>query len=256
MHRNRPTQIFCSILLVLMAGRSVARAVEKNFAVFVALADNAAQGIVPVPAAIGNGEDPERNLYWGTAEGLQGVFDKSKAWRLVEKNADPEDDEVLRLRTYRHEKTGSVLTARAYRGTAMKKCIQDFEAAIQSQRHGMVVFIGHNGLMDFTLPDPVRPARQTNVTDCVVLCCKSEAYFKTRIENAGGRPVLLTTQLMYPGSFILHDVAEGWLNNESPAALRDRAGQAYAANQKISKKAATGVFARLESPPAPGPKPK
>lgn len=32
--------------------------------VLVALCDNEHQGIVPVPARLGNGEDPERNLYW------------------------------------------------------------------------------------------------------------------------------------------------------------------------------------------------
>ena len=36
--------------------------------VFVALCDNEHQGIVPVPARIGNGEDPDNNLYWGAAE--------------------------------------------------------------------------------------------------------------------------------------------------------------------------------------------
>ncbi len=39
----------------------------RTIHVFVALADNQNQGIVPVPAALGNGEDPERNLYWGSA---------------------------------------------------------------------------------------------------------------------------------------------------------------------------------------------
>jgi hypothetical protein len=32
--------------------------------VFVALADNQHQGIIPVPAVLGNGVDPVRNLYW------------------------------------------------------------------------------------------------------------------------------------------------------------------------------------------------
>jgi len=64
------------MVICLHAGLS--RAADKTIGVFVALADNANQGIVPVPAAIGNGDDPERNLYWGTAEGLMGVFDKSK----------------------------------------------------------------------------------------------------------------------------------------------------------------------------------
>ena len=41
--------------------------------VFVALADNAHQGIVPVPAALGNGDDAAQNLYWGAAAFCDGV---------------------------------------------------------------------------------------------------------------------------------------------------------------------------------------
>ena len=91
-------------------------------------------------------------------------------------------------------------------------------------------------------------AGRTNVADCVVLCCKSEHYFRSRIESAGGRPVVLTTQFMYPGSFILQAVAEGWLNGATMAALRARAGEAYAINQKLSRKAGLGVFAKIEEP--------
>jgi hypothetical protein len=220
-------------------------AADKTIGVFVALADNASQGIVPVPAAIGNGDDPERNLYWGAAEGMKGVFDKSKEWRLTGKNDNPAETGILRTRTYRHVNTGAVLIARAYRGKAIKRCIQDFEAAIQHRSYGLVVFVGHNGLMDFSLPVPARPAGQPKGPDCIVLCCKSEAYFRSRIEDAGGRPVLLTRQLMYPGAFILHATAAGWINGATLADLRDRAGEAYAANQKLSKKAGLGVFAEI-----------
>lgn len=38
--------------------------------VFVALADNR-QGIAPVPARIGNGQDPANNLYWGARYGIK-----------------------------------------------------------------------------------------------------------------------------------------------------------------------------------------
>ncbi len=37
----------------------------KVIHVFVALCDNKYQGIVSVPASIGNGQDPKTNLYWG-----------------------------------------------------------------------------------------------------------------------------------------------------------------------------------------------
>lgn len=244
------TRVSISIVAVfaLWANAMATLAADKTIGVFVALADNASQGIVPVPAAIGDGEDPERNLYWGTAEGLRGVFDKSSNWQLTKKRDGPEGTEMLRVRTYQHVRTGAILSARAYRGTGIKRCVQDFEAAIQRGTFDLIVFIGHNGLMDFSLPVPARRPGQMNTADCVVLCCKSDAYFRSRIESAGGRPVLLTRQLMYPGSFILHAVAEGWLNGATTAELREYAGEAYAANQKLSKRAGVGVFAKIEEP--------
>ena len=48
--------------------------------VFVALCDNVNQGIVPVSARLGNGEDPANNLYWGAAFGVKTFFSKSKDW--------------------------------------------------------------------------------------------------------------------------------------------------------------------------------
>src|SRR5215510_9764823 len=51
--------------------------------VFVALADNRTQGIVPVPAGLGNGKDPANNLYWGAAFGVKTFFKKSSAWKTV-----------------------------------------------------------------------------------------------------------------------------------------------------------------------------
>ncbi len=42
--------------------------------VFVALADNQHQGIVPIAAKLGNGEDAEHNLYWGSAYGVKTFF--------------------------------------------------------------------------------------------------------------------------------------------------------------------------------------
>src|SRR5215469_1590686 len=53
--------------------------------VFVALCDNKYQGIVPVPAKIGNGQDPDNNLYWGGDYGVRTFFKKSKDWKLIKK---------------------------------------------------------------------------------------------------------------------------------------------------------------------------
>lgn len=232
--------------VIMLALNAHVAAGEKTIGVFVALADNQSQGIVPVPKAIGNGDDPERNLYWGTADGLKGVFDRSQKWKLAEKREASENTEVLRTRIYRNANRDAVLTARAYKGSAIKKCIRDFETAIQFGSYDMVVYIGHNGLMDFDLPKPAKSDKQVKKPDCVVLCCKSERYFKSRIESAGGRPILLTTQLMYPGAFILHAAAESWLDGQERSEIRESAGIAYAENQSLSKRAGMGVFSELK----------
>ena len=236
--------LYLAVILAICC--SGATAAEKTIGVFVALADNQHQGIVPVPAAIGNGDDPERNLYWGNEEGLKGNFDRNHRWKLIEKSDTPLQGDILRRRTYRYTKGGAVLYARAYRGSAIKRCLQDFEAAVHLGSYDLVVFIGHNGLMDFNLPAPIRSPRQAKRPDCMVLCCKSEAYFKTRLLQAGGHPILLTTQLMYPGAFLVGSVADTWLTGAKLKNIREAAGAAYARNQKISKRSGEGVFANLK----------
>jgi hypothetical protein len=234
------------VFLVLCTHAHLGVAADKTIGVFIALADNESQGIVPVPKAIGNGNDPDRNLYWGTAEGLKGVFDKSNVWKLLEKNDKPEEKFILRIRTYHHEIKKATLTAKAYKGSNIKECIQAFESAIQAGAYDLVVFIGHNGLMDCELPKLLKLEKQKKISDCIVLCCKSEQYFKTRIEATGGRPILLTQHLMYPGAFILHATVNTWLDGKNCSTIRESAGTAYADNQKLSKKTGLGIFAELK----------
>lgn len=237
---------FVAIIGLLCLHAGLALAAERTIGVFVALADNKHQGIVPVSEKLGNGDDPERNLYWGAGEGLKGYFDNSDRWELVAKNESPGKGGMLRTRTYRHATAKITLTARAYRGVAIKQCIQDFESAVRLGSYDLVVYIGHNGLMDFDLPEPTKSPKQRKTPDCIVLCCMSEDYFADRLAAAGGRPVLLTTQLMYPGAFILHAAVESWLHGEKLAAIRVSAAAAYAENQSLSPKAALGVFAKLK----------
>lgn len=237
-------RFYVAMLALCLSAQSLLAA-DKTIGVFVALADPKHTGIEPLPeATLGNGDNPEVNLYWGNDEGLKGTFDRSKSWKLVSKNETPNDPVVLSTRTYR--KGNLVLIARAYRGSEMKRCIEDYEGAVAHGGYDLVVFIGHDGLMDFQLPMPEPAADQPKKPDCIALCCVSNTYFKPRILAAGGRPVLLTTQLMYPGAFTLEAVLDTWASGGSPAELRESAGAAYARNQKISKKAGMGVFAELK----------
>ncbi len=219
-----------------------ANAREKSIRVFIALCDNGSQGIAPVPEKIGDGNKPADNLYWGCSDGFGPVFRRSAHWKSNEA-VSRQDGDILEERTLSHPRSGAKLQVSAYRGTAIKDCLAAFEAALVSGQHDLVAFIGHNGLMDFTLELPTAPAE--NQTKVIVLCCKSREWFAPRLATLKATPVLLTEQFMYPGAFLLHDALESWLSGGKQADIRSAAAGAYSRNQKISRKAALGVFSTL-----------
>ncbi|MEM7010471.1 MAG: hypothetical protein AAF585_03205 [Verrucomicrobiota bacterium] len=231
-----------SALMLFSASAQEVREIQ----VFVALCDNESQGIVPVNPRIGDGDKPAANLYWGCSDGLSSYFKTSKLWKLEEREENPEDGVLERL-TFTHASVENVrLIAHAYRGSEIRSCMNEFfktttDEATEAQ---LVAFIGHNGLMDFRLNGPAANESAPK-RDVVVLACKSDAYFRERLESARLRPILMTDQFMYPGSFLLHDAIEGWLRDESVTQIRERAAKAYAKNQGISVNAARGVFSDL-----------
>ena len=231
-------RVFILALLLIHA----ASAAPRKVAVFVALCDNATQGIVPVPAKIGDGDKPDANLYWGCTDGFSGCFKASKAWKLQKKET-PEDKRIFERLIYLNASANVQVTAEAWRGSEIKACLTAFETALVSGKHDLCAYIGHNVLMDAAIEPPV--ARSLKPCDAIVLCCMSESYFKDRLAKLDCRPVMLTTQLMYPGSFILRDALPVWAKGGSSEEVRDAGAAAYARNQKISVKAAKGVFAKL-----------
>jgi hypothetical protein len=224
----------------------------------VCLCDNEHQNIAKVPEKIGRGRDLGNNLYWGNAEGLAGVFGKAKQWALLGKPAPPAGQEIiLERRAYHHAKHKALLVADAYRGESMRECLATYfgylagneaVAVAAGERtfpaggtSDFIAFIGHNGLMDFTLDVPARESAATPKATAA-FCCRSLAYFNPLLTELGTKPYCLTKQNMYPGAFLLRDVLEAWLSGETPQGATARAAAAYAANQKISLKAASGVF--------------
>ncbi len=224
--------------------------------VVVALCDNKYQGIAPVPARIGNGDDLIDNLYWGADYGVKSYFRRSKDWKLIQdiKNISPI---VLERIVFQQKGTGAILVADAYRGREIRTATQDFAnfaAGITStslQISGktnhigggadMIAYVGHDGLMNFNLPNPVQ--RQDMKTRSVaILCCKSQQFFGPVIRNSGAKPLLLTKSLMAPEAYVLEAAAQSFILHDTSAQAADRASKAYAKYQKISLKAARTVF--------------
>lgn len=75
-------------LSCLSAFSAQAQAPARIVHVFVALADNKNQGIVPVAAKLGNGEDAEYNLYWGAAYGVKPSLPAAESGRSCTAAAD------------------------------------------------------------------------------------------------------------------------------------------------------------------------
>ena len=247
--------------LWLRAGNGDLPEGAKRIHVFVALCDNESQGIVPVGEKIGNGDDPESNLYWGCSDGLKSYFSRSSKWKLISKESDL-SLLILRRYVFEHQATKSVLVADAYRGKEIRTCLEHFlraseglfESAIEVKGKGelrfggdadLIAYIGHNGLMEHDIAVKKSDAEQVE-RDAVVLACVSHSYFGRRLKAAGARPVLMTDQLMYPGWFALHEGLEAWFKGGSRKEIREGAAKAMAKNQKISVKAARGIFTDLE----------
>ena len=248
-------------LLFLASSFASAQTKPRVVHVFVALADNEHQGIIPVPPALGNGEDATRNLYWGAAYGVRTFFKKSADWKEVLTVQKPYPG-ILQRSVFQHRTQNVVLVADAYKGSEIKQTLTDFfRTAAGIDVHvsepkactvgglvwcppddaDLVVYVGHDGLMDSPLqmefPNQVGANRSA-----VILACASKSFFKELLRKTGAQPLLWTTGLMAPEAYTLKAAVDGWILNESAEQIRQRAAAAYSKYQKCSLSAATRLF--------------
>ena len=235
--------VFCFCLAI--GEKAVAKTAEPRVVhVVVALCDNKYQGIVPVPAKIGNGQDPGNNLYWGAAHGVKTFFRKQPEWELLEQIATPAPYVLERL-IFRLKGTEVYMVADAFDGQYIKEAIRVFlrysagtgvetvncspkktgrDAAGQpvpgvtlnaGGQADLVVYIGHNGLMDFSVEGimarlsgmraagasaggTLAPSRSVSPQTppgrpVAVFACMSEQYFSEPLDAVGAVPLVLTT---------------------------------------------------------------
>lgn len=225
---------------VNFAGDSALRLIH----VYVALCDNDSQGIVPVSKRMGNGNDPDNNLYWGNGYGVRTYFNNSEDWRLIATIKKP-TTEILERCVWKHRRYNCIMVADAWRGARIKPCTVEFlksasgnnndtltvndNGSIKTLMLGqaqLVSYVGHDGLMDFTIENP--PVRKDSSNkDVFILACASKLYFKDAIRTAGANPVLWTTNLLGPEAYVLKAGIDGWLLREPGEKICDRAAKAY-----------------------------
>jgi hypothetical protein len=226
--------------------------------VFVALADNQHQGIVPVAATLGNGEDAERNLYWGSAYGVKTFFSRSAEWERLSCVQKPKPA-ILERCIFKYRTANVHLISDAYRGIEIKQAILDFldsaagggadavgvpvqppGTVVNLPAHGgatLLAYIGHDGLMDFQLPHYPQQ-KDANHREAIVLACASKQFFGEAVRTGGAYPLLWTTGLMAPEAYTLKSALDGWIAGENREQVRDRAASAYDKYQKCGIRAA------------------
>ena len=232
--------------------------------VFVALCDNINQGIVPVSETLGNGDDPQRNLYWGAAFGVKTFFTTNREWRLVDsKTPSRKSASVVLERSIFKHRTGDVfLVAEAYRGRYIQQATLDFleaaagvpgesiEVTVDGKKFelhtagsaSLMAYVGHDGLMDFQL-DSFPTKRDEEKREAIILACASKNFFAEPLKATGAKPLVWTTNLMAPEAYILSAAIDGWLNHETDEQIRVRSARAYSQYQRIALKSASRLFA-------------
>ena len=238
------------------APQSTKRNSGKLIHVLVALCDNEHQGIVPVPARIGDGDDPANNLYWGARFGVKTFFKRVNDWKLIAETRNPRA-EILERLVFKHQTRNVHLIADAYRGREIKRCVADFfefsagravetinANSVDLHAGGgadLVAYVGHDGLMDFSLDSSPQKADDRR-RDAIMLACLSKRYFAEPMRKAGSNPLLWTTGLMAPEAYVLKAAIDGWVLNEDGEGIRRRAATAYNQYQRCGLNAATRLF--------------
>jgi len=232
--------------------------------VIVALADNEHQGIVPIPSSLGDGDRPQSNLYWGAMYGVKGFLKRSADWRAVALPA-ASDPRILERVLYRRDvvrdgkSSALYLLAEAWRGREIAASTGRFlemtrgqhvesvrvdgrDVAAGGAAH-LVAYVGHNGLMDFAVPE-LRPGGEaTSPRVAVVLACESDFYF-SKLVRPFAAPLVTTASLMAPEAYALDAVVVSWFSGASPRDVVEAAAGAYGHYQKIPLRSARRIFHR------------
>lgn len=235
--------------------------------VVVTLCDNVNQGIVPVPRELGNGKDPRTNLYWGALYGVRTHLPRSGNWTRLDL-ARPDDKGILdrivlfaEINRNQHSVQVYIVAdawdgakireaTRVYLEMAAGRSVEEITVKHQSEIRTLqaggashvVAYLGHNGLMDFTLKPPAPAAKESLAKSAIVLACASKLFFIDHLRTVGAHPLLLTTGLMAPEAYTLDSAIRSWIAKGTTAAVIDGAAGAYDRYQECGLTAARSLF--------------
>lgn len=202
--------------------------------VYVALCDNDSQGIVKVKnPAICDGDQPDRNIYWGTRGGLAG-FMRSASFRLKSREL-PAAGPIAARAVWHKRIAGTEVEVEgiAYRGRDIRAAMLEFVRAAHRAEAGphVVAYVGHNYFLDTSdvrVFEEARLALGTTPVGVLALSCLGDRDIRPYVTRSRSAILLLNTNLTYPGAWSIGGLIDGLVRRMSPRALRDSAARAFA----------------------------
>jgi hypothetical protein len=225
---------------------------------FVPLCDNKYQGIIKVPAKLGDGRNLKTNLYWGAGYGLKAYYTRSKEWKYIRSYYNLDTcvlERAIYYRTYsNHAKVYLILDA--YKGDKMDECVFNYfkslagilkdSIVIDSLKipaygnSNFLIFNGHNGLMDNQCHE-IENVDQVERDAAVISCC-SYSYFIPYFEKLKAYPLITTTNYLPPEAYIISAIIDNWATMQADDKIRTSAGEAMAKVHKIAVKPCINTF--------------
>ena len=225
-------------------------------------------------AKLGDGDNPDTNLYWATTPGFGEWFArKGGGWkRMVRQRAgETADRDVLAVLVYRRKisapaawrKRGAParfevdLVIHGWRGTAIDRALAAYASDVSGTgartvtlddgttldaggAAQIVAWVGHNRLMDlesFAWPTPGATAKGT-----IAIACHTAAYMEEAVPAATRVPLLMTRDFLFANAAPLEAAVLAFASGGSYAAIRRDAASAYATVQGSTVAHVAGAF--------------
>jgi hypothetical protein len=225
-------------------------------------------------AKLGDGDNPETNLYWSTTPGFGEWFARrGSGWKRALKQTakDTGDADVLAVHVYRRTMTAPAAWRKAgapktyeldivvhgWRGKAIDRALAAYAADVSGKgtrelvladntklvaggAAQLVAFVGHNRLMDLDTFE--WPAAGASTKGTIAIACDTAPYMKREVPAATRVPLLMTSDLLFANAAPLEAAVLAFATGGGYAQIRTDATTAYADVQKETFKHVSGVF--------------
>ncbi len=224
-------------------------------------------------AKLGDGNNPETNLYWATTPGFGEWFKRrGGGWKRVKLASDDTGDEdVLALHVYRRTIQASAawrkrgapasfeldVVIHGWRGTAIDRALAAYAADTASTTtHSIaladgttlaaggaaqiVAWVGHNRLMDVETFE--WPAAPPETKGTIAIACHTAAYMEDNVPAATRVPLLMTRDFLFSNAAPLEAAVLAFATGGGYQAIRTDATVAYAKVQDRPVAKMGGVF--------------